>query len=359
MRMKKLVIRLCFFIIPVMIYAGECVFVDAYNVFHVDNVRLTDITPNQNFIKTKYLLQNKGKFNALLLGSSRVANLPKEGLPEKTDDGRELNWYNMTYAMGSPSENYDTVKTLIDGGVKLDELIILIDDISMWKGVTKGLDNPIFTTYQTYEESPIRFYYSYLKLKPVWRIVPQIFFEYRLGENNEGKKLFYSYGVDVNNTNMEIGSAGDMPEPENSLEYDGGSGAVGAIKDLSELCKEQNIRLIVVTSPILESTYEMAISNGYLDFLYDVAQVTDYYLFSGINTYTVGPEYYFDASHFRPVVGLEMEKVMFGDEDVRNMAVEKAKNDMSLVEFGRLVTKENAVDVIENLEQEINELNRK
>ena len=98
----------------------------------------------------------------------------------------------------------------------------------------------------------------------------------------------------------------------------------------------------------------MAISNGYLDFLYDVAQVTDYYLFSGINTYTVGPEYYFDASHFRPVVGLEMEKVMFGDEDVRNMAVEKAKNDMSLVEFGHLVTKENSVDVIENLEQEIN-----
>ena len=41
------------------------------------------------------------------------------------------------------------------------------------------------------------------------------------------------------------------------------------------------------------------------------------------------------------------------------MAVEKAKNDMSLVEFGRLVTKENAVYVIENLEQEINELNRK
>ena len=357
--MKKLITRLCLFIIPVLIYAGACIFIDAYNVFHVNNVRLTDVTPNQNFIKTKYLLQNKSKFNAILLGSSRVANLPREGLPTETDDGRELNWYNMTYAMGNPAENYDTVKTLTDGGVKLDEVIMLIDEISMWKGATIGLDNPIFTTYQTYEKSPLRFYYSYLKLKPVWRIIPQIFAEYKLGDNNENKKLFYSYGVDIENTKMEIGGSGDMPEPESSLIYDGGSGAIEAIQNLSKLCDEQGIKLIVVTSPILESTYEMAISNDYLDFLYDVAQVTDFYLFSGINAYTVGTEYYFDASHFRPLVGLEMEKVMFGDEDIKNIAVKKAKTDMSLVEFGCLVNKENAVEVIDNLEQEISAYNRK
>lgn len=357
--MKKLVMRLCLFVVPLIIYGCACIFVDAYNVFHVNNVRLTEITPNQNFIKTKYLLQNKGKFNAILLGSSRVGNFPSEGLPANTADGRKLNWYNMTYAMGNPAENYDTVKTLTDGGVKLDEIIILIDDISMWKGASEGLDNPIFTTYQTYEKSPIRFYYSYLKLKPIWRVIPEIIAEYKLGDDNEEKKLFYSYGVAVTNEDMVLGEEKEMPKPEVSLQYDGGSGAIEAIRSLSELCEEQGIELIVVTSPILKSTYEMAIANGYFKFLYDVAQVTDFYLFSGINTYTVSTKYYFDASHFRPIVGLEMEKVLFGSEDVKNIAVEKAKNDMSFVEFGKLVNKENVEEVIDNLEKETNALNRK
>ena len=70
-------------------------------------------------------------------------------------------------------------------------------------------------------------------------------------------------------------------------------------------------------------------------------------------------KYYFDASHFRPIVGLEMEKVLFGSEDVKNIAVEKAKNDMSFVEFGKLVNKENVEEVIDNLEKETSALNRK
>ncbi|MCR5155487.1 MAG: hypothetical protein K6C96_02245, partial [Butyrivibrio sp.] len=79
--MKKLLAKLSLFIIPVLIYLGVSVYIDAYNVFHVDDIRLTYMTPDQNFIKTKYVLEHKDRFNAFLLGSSRVGNLPEEGLP--------------------------------------------------------------------------------------------------------------------------------------------------------------------------------------------------------------------------------------------------------------------------------------
>ena len=95
--MKKLLGKLFLFIIPVCLYVLISIFVDAYNVFHVDNIRITDVTPNQNFIKTKYVIENNDKFNAFILGSSRAANLPREGLPGATDNGVELSWYNMTY----------------------------------------------------------------------------------------------------------------------------------------------------------------------------------------------------------------------------------------------------------------------
>lgn len=313
--MRKLIGKLCLLIIPVLLYVGISVFVDAYNVFHVENMRFTDVTPNQNYIKTRYVLENKEKFNAFLLGSSRVANLPKEGLPMATEDGRELRWYNMTYAMGGPEENYMTVKTLVDGGVEIDELIIMIDEISMWKKASFDRDELIFTMYQTYEASPVKFYYSYIKQKPVYRILPQIVNNY-LGASKDKvekqRELFYGYGVDIKNTDLGIGEDGVSLGAERSLMYDEKSTAVESLSKLVDLCDSEGIKLVVVTTPIYEETYREGVNNGYLEFLQDVAQVTEFYNFSGLNEFTTSSAYYYDASHFRPFVGTEMEKRMFG-----------------------------------------------
>ena len=353
--MKKLICKLMLFIIPVLIYLGVSVFIDPYNVFHTDNIRMTYMTPNQNFIKTRYILDNKDKFNALLFGSSRVANLPVDGLPSVSEDGKELSWYNMTYAMGGIEENYLTLKTLIDGGVDVDEVIIMIDEISMWKNASYEYDELIFITYQAFEKSPFKFYYAYLKQKPLLKILPLIYDNYRGKEECLlGKKLFYEYGVDEKNT--DFGVEEGIPtvyESERSLEYNEMSNAVSYLEKIVTLCDEEGIRLYVVTTPIYEATYREGIDNGYLEFLEDAAQVTDFYLFSGLNTYTISGNYYFDGSHFRPYVGLQMEKVVFGTDEERKKAVVEAANINSKVSFGQIVSKDNIDDIIDKLREEV------
>ncbi len=339
--MKKIAFKLALFVIPVILYVAVGVFVDAYNVFHVNDIRFTYATPNQNFIKTKYVLENKDNFNAFVFGSSRAANLPKDYLPETTSDGRELNWYNMTYAMGCIEENYETVKTFIDGGVRIDELVVLIDEISMYRNKTEGRDNLIFTTYQTYEESPLKFYYSYIKQKPVFKLIPSVFDNILQGKSNNPehmfkKQLFYSYGVDEKNIEMDIGENTAMFSPEAVFEYSEASRSIAALEKLRDLCELENIELIVVTTPILESTYRDAVSKGYLEFLTDVADVVPYYCFSGLNKYTTNADYYFDASHFRPYVGAEMEKAIFGNYEGKE-----------------LVTKDNVNEIIKELRTEL------
>ncbi|WP_026488668.1 hypothetical protein [Butyrivibrio sp. XBB1001] len=339
--MKKLSLKLCLFIIPVLIYVGISVFVDAYNVFHVEDIRFTDITPNQNYIKTKYVLNNKDKFNAFILGSSRVANLPPDGLPQTTEDGKDLRWYNMTYAMGAPQENYQTVKSLIDGGVEIDELIIMIDEISMWKGISYERDQLIFVNYQTYEMSPLKFYYAYIKQKPVLRILPQIF-EKIVGsrEFEQKKELFYEYGVDIKNTDLSIGQDVRNLGSARSLEYTEKAGSIEALQNLVDICEARDIKLVVLTTPIYEETYREGVENGYLEFLKDVAKVTDFYNFSGLNEYTESSKYYFDESHFRPYVGNEMEKIVFGEEQPQGL-------------FGIHVDSSNISEVIDELEEQL------
>ena len=107
-----------------------------------------------------------------------------------------------------------------------------------------------------------------------------------------------------------------MPSALPSGKYEAGTDpeSIRALQELVRLCRENRIRLVVFSSPILQTTYEEALQNGYADFLKDVGEIVPYYCFSGLNSYTTHAEYYFDNSHYKPYVGLQMEKVMFGDE---------------------------------------------
>jgi hypothetical protein len=124
---------------------------------------------------------------------------------------------------------------------------------------------------------------------------------------------------------------------------------------LRQLCDSNNINLIVLVTPLYEKTYKKAVDNGYLQFLQDLSAEIEFYCFSGINAYTTDAEYYFDPSHFRPYVGLEMEKIVFGSDDEKNQATQKAKSDKSMVEFGKYVNGENVNEVIEGLSREFTE----
>ena len=360
--MRKLFLKLMLFLIPVVIYAGTGVFVDAYNVFHYKDIRITDASSNRDYIKTRYVLENKDRFNAFLFGSSRAANMPLEGLPLYGEDGGELHWYNMTYPMGSPEANAQTLETFLRSGVEVKEVILMIDEIGMYKTADNNLDNPIYATYRTYEQSPAAFWYSYLKRKPVWRILPQIFDNEMAAVSDDEKsadilyrkKLFYDYGVEPENTDLTVPSDGEMYSALPSGKYSGPDQAsVRALRDIVSLCDDNGIVLKVIATPILKTTYRKAVKNGYLDYLRAVAGVTDFYCFSGLNAYTTDGRYYFDNSHFRPYVGRMMEYVLFGDDGQRGWALSEAAGASSEAAFGCLVTADNADELIKLLEDEL------
>ena len=337
--MKKLFLKLLLLLVPLIIYVSVIYANDIFNVFHYDNIRKTDASSDDNYIKTRYILEHPDKYNAFILGSSRVANLPAEGLPTSID-GDELSWYNMTYPMGCPQDNLETLKTFIKNGVSIRSVVIGIDEISMYRTYSDNAQELMYRQYQEYKNSPLKYYYSYLTVKPDFALLKKAYSQ--TPSDRENIAMYYSYGVELPNCDTSYPSeAGPMVSSLGCSNYSG-SEAIDAIKELVTLCREHDIQLKVFTSPVLETTYREAAEKGYLDFLKDVSECTDFYNFSGLNEYSTEMRYYFDASHYRPYVGLEMERIMYD-----------LTPNSDVTSFGAYINSENIDDLIKRLEKEL------
>lgn len=96
-------------------------YLDLFNVFNED-FKICITEPNQRYIKTKYLLK-KNSTTSLVIGSSRVGRLT---VP---DDGK---WYNFTSSESLISENIEDLNILYNNGVKLDTILLGIDNIPLY-----------------------------------------------------------------------------------------------------------------------------------------------------------------------------------------------------------------------------------
>lgn len=317
--MKKLVKKLLLLLVPIAIYLGIVIETDTFNVFHYRNLRVTDASCNDNFVKTKNILETPDRFNAFILGDSRVANLPKEALPQSIN-GKCLSWYNMTCAMACPKENAETLKTFLNNGIQVDAVIIGIDEISMYTTYAHNTDEMMLKQYQEYEKNPIAFYYSYLKLKPEFGILRQAITQDEVDRATAA--LLYDYGVYPQNTVLSVPSEPrEMAKSLGCQDYPGKENceALQAIDEIKTLCEQNGIELKIFTAPILQTTYEDAVSRGYLDFLEDLSEVTDFYNFSGLNEYTTDMRYYYDASHYIPYVGMQIEDILFSNDKIKDV----------------------------------------
>ena len=349
--MKKLLLKTVIVVLPFLIIVLSALHYDTFNVFHWKNIRFTSAEPNKNFIKTQYIIHNPKKFNAFIFGSSRVGNLPLDALPEVAN-GKPLRWYNMTSSEGIPAEHKETVRTFIANGLDIKMILLGFDDIVMYTISESRKKQLLRIPFQIYEESPLRFYMPYLKNITTPSIIKEVS-RYNAAEKETETERFYDWG----------GSASDFaltenPQMERYVSSHEGreftqKDAYKDIEAIAELCRESGITLVLFTSPLYETTYRDAAENGYFDFLQSVAGVAEFYNFSSLNSYTTNPQYYFESSHYRPALGLLVEKVLFGTDEER----ESIRRDAGDTLWGAKVNAGNVEEIIAHLQGQIDESN--
>ena len=337
-----------FCVITSSIVFGISYWVDTFNIFHWKNIRFTSAEPNKNYIKTQYILHNPDLFNAFVFGSSRVGNLPQNGLPESLS-GEKLRWYNMTHSVGLPAEHLLTLKTFLAHGVDVKVIFLGFDDILMINSPESHRKELLRLPYQVYEESKWNFYKPYLKKLPAFSLIKEIA-AYKTSEHQDDTELFYSYGTLKEDFSLtEDSQLENYPSAHKSVTGYTQTNAYQDIFSIAQLCADYGITLILFTNPLYSTTYRDAVDDGYLSVLQKVGESVTFYNFSSLNAYTQNPQYFFEGAHYRPALGLLMEKMVFGTEEERAEIRRKAGDEL----FGVKVTPQNVDEIVRGLQNQI------
>ncbi|MDD6487398.1 MAG: hypothetical protein PUF61_10675 [Spirochaetales bacterium] len=352
--MKRFIIKIISlsFIITalLLIYALPQLYYDTFNVFHWKNRRfIQKDEPNKNFIKTKYILSNPSKFNSFIFGSSRVQSIPPTKLPKQSNK-TQLHWYNMSYPEGIPAEHLMTIKTFLENGVEIKMILLGFDNISMFASISEHEKKLMQIPYQIYEKNKYHFYKPYLLEHPPLYIMKEVH-NYNKNSNLDKTKIFYDIGIEKYHLDFSLTQNPNMEYFEYNhfkTEYTQ-KNAHNDIAELVHFCKKEGIELILFTNPIYETTYKDAVEQGYFDFLRKVAQNCEFYNFSSLNNFTTNPAYYFEWSHYRPALGLIIEKMLFGTEEEKAEIRKEADDEV----WGIKINSENIDYVIQKLQEQL------
>lgn len=334
--MKSFVIKAaCFILYAALIGIVFPYCLDPYNVFHTESIRDNGVEPNKNYVKMSYILDNPDKFDAFLFGSSRVGAIHTEKI-------EELHCYNMTYSAGIPEQHLRNLETLLANHIIPKKIFIGLDSIS-YTFQPEALMDCLHCPYEYLSESWENLYGMYLNTGiavlslPV--IVPhQVWGDgYVKGFYDNGSAIDYGQisSYDWEHAEVISGSIGYADYLEETI---------GNMRDIVRICEENGIELVVFTNPMHPVTYEASLDKDWFRFLEELAEVTDYYNFSGLNRITSDNANFLETSHYTAETGdLLLECLVRGVTD----------DELLKEGFGMLVTKDNVGELLDILKGQV------
>ncbi|HJI41866.1 MAG TPA: hypothetical protein OIL83_01030 [Veillonellaceae bacterium] len=302
---------------------------DRYGIYNKDFSTLR-VEPNQHIVKMQYLLDNPSKYNALCFGSSRVGNIDTR----KINNG--YNYYNMTYSEGLPKEWLDDIKILIKHDVPIKQILIGLDEFSF--RVDPQLHESEYMR-KPYRENNFNTYISYLLKPPSSPVTDKkamnIYDIYDSGRTihpGVDERIESDVNAHITGEKFESGVRFRGERINQTLEE---------LKELKEVADANNIELIVFVNPIHLLTYRATNLDEFDEFKHELTDITSYYDFSGLNDITSNNYYYYETSHYRPMVG--------------DMIIHRIFNEPkdSSSTFGHWVTKDNVDEHIKKINQDL------
>jgi hypothetical protein len=285
---------------------------DPYGIFNDTSLDLGyehGYEPNQHYAKMRHLINNDHSWDSYLFGSSRVGKID----PDLISGG---NYYNMSYSEGVPGEHLADIKILLEKGLPLKNVMIGIDN-SSYTISPEDHDGQIMR--HAYDSSFIKrlpFQIKYLCSVPRFSIIKYIrqtmddsmvVFDIlgngmqrleKVDENIEKNIAEHVKGARFQA--LDKGPFDNVSE-DNYLQLMG-----NALRDIAEivsLSKKHRFNLYIFINPIHKLYYVQHNPYVFLMFKEKLAGIIYYWDFSGFNSVTTDNYFYYETSHYRPLVG--------------------------------------------------------
>ena len=306
------------------------------NLFCLDKVQYNSTTTcstemNRRISNLEYILQNPFHFDSFIFGSSRMWVIDAS----KINSGR---YYNMSYAGGLPVEHLAMVKALLKKGVRIKSVIIGLDEFSFNAPPEKDKKQLVYIMHPfiTGKSLVYVFYQYYFRIPKLVEISKAI--DRLSGRTRESKCVTDQNGFNIGWLDKEktiiISGKSSFARQEvkyHSITYDSKelNVVLNEINELILLSRKNNFSLIFFINPIYSQYYTLDAA-GLYTIKEKLAQITDYYDFSGLNSVTTNDLSFLDDIHYRYLVGDMIIKRIFGFGDINIPD-----------DFGVLVTKNN------------------
>jgi len=327
-------------------------YIDSYGVrtslfnpakFQNSNRKFCATGMNQHISAPEQVFSRPQDFDSFIFGSSRTSVID----PRKMTGGK---YFNMSYAVGLPSEHLAVVKAFLKKGIHIKTVVIGLDE-SYFSISPEQQKNQLINIMHPYitGDSLINLFYRYFCRMPK---LFEISLEYKRlfkGEQKD-KCITDENGMNIGWLNKEktIIASGKPIFTKEDIRYEPTpysnkalNESLNAIDELNILARKNNFTLIVFINPTHSHMY-LHDAHGLFAAKEKIAQITDYYDFSGLNSVTTNDLAFIDEGHYRYLVGDIIIKRIFGSGNI-NIPID----------FGVLVTKKNVNEHIRKQKLEL------
>ena len=305
------------------IFVAVNVLVDPFGVFgdRILDYYAYDMTENPRVSKIAYLDRNYKNYDSYIIGCSKTSSFPNELLNRYSG----ASFYNMLMYGGDMYdvektaeyvlENYNAENIIINMG--LEELVFYDVEIDPVKGnmhTKAGGGNPL------------KFYGKYLFANPRYAADKLSSFANRDYLPSEDRVFLPETGV-YDKRLRDVEPIGDINSyldkyPDFITLYDRYdtmpklNECLGSIERIVRLCRERDVELTVVISPLYKAELDMYYNADVQTFLKKLSVITDFWDFSGYTSVSYEPRYFYDFAHFRNCVGDMMLSRMFDNDNI-------------------------------------------
>lgn len=292
---------LIFFSLPLANY-----YTDQWRVLHHDyNNSYRGISPNKSFLKVKYLLDNKEKYDTILMGSSRSGYMDSRLISE--------NAYNMKFNFALAKIHLHNLKTLLKNKVKFKNLWLGINDYAIWKNPNDHesdfqrkmykdnyldqLDTYSFYLLKKIDSRDIKIFQEKYRLYPSEELTNPDKANMKTARSREKYAITHPSIWIKRMTYIKptlLGYSDDTYRIDKS---------VNELKKIKILCEQNHIKLTAFIYPSYYKTYLQFNQYKIEEFKKKLSTVLDFYDFYELNDISLNELNWQDSSHFHASIG--------------------------------------------------------
>jgi len=277
-----------------------------------------NMTQNPRVSKIAWLDRHWEGYDSYIIGSSKTSSFPAEYLNRAFGGAR---FYNMLMYGGDFSDIGNTVRYVLNN-YRAENIIINMgfEELTRFGFFFDWTKSNMHAKVDG--SSQLRFYAEYLFSHPQYAFDKLMALEYKTYMVNGNQTFVVETGA-YNKSIRDIEPISDigaylaeypkflpwLKHWETMPEY---RTVLASIAEIKTMCEEAGVGFTLVISPIFDGELDSFYNDDLMSFLTELAEITDYWDFSGYTPISADPRFFYDYAHFRNCVGAMMITRMYG-----------------------------------------------